>query len=314
MLHATRRLAALTVCMAVALACGMTARAEAQAREYGVESVPNVRLADARQYVSDPDGIISAAAKDSINAMLAALEKQTGIETAVVMLPSIGGDDVFDFSQRLFRTWGLGKKNKDNGLLFLFVLDQRKIRIHTGYGLEGVMTDAMSKRIQTTAMLPSFKQGDYSRGMTEGVRMAVRVLDGSMEADKEDGDDDISLAAVLAVLLMVVGMVVFVATLGNRQKCPKCHTKGSLKMMGSAVYKDRRGRRIRRTRYICQNCGYTMTKDEPYDDSGDAAALTGLVIGSMLGRGGAGGGSFGGFSGGSFGGGSSGGGGSTSGW
>lgn len=130
-------------------------------KEYkSVDDVPNVRLTDVRRYVSDPTSILSPAATDTIDAILGRLEKSTGIETAVVMLPSIGENDIFDFSTSLFRKWGIGKKKSDNGLLILFVMDQHKVRFSTGYGIEGTMTDAMSKRIQTQYMVPAFKRSD----------------------------------------------------------------------------------------------------------------------------------------------------------
>ena len=108
---------------------------------YDVEQVPNVHLKDKRQFVSDPDNILSQSARDSINVMAMRLEMTTGIETAVVLLPTIGDADIFDFSHNLFRRWGIGKKNRDNGFLVVFVMDQHKVRFTTGYGIEGIIVD-----------------------------------------------------------------------------------------------------------------------------------------------------------------------------
>lgn len=83
--------------------------AAGEAKQYTLQDVPNVRLSDVRQYVSDPSHILSAPARDSINAVLGRLEASTGIETAVVMLPSIGEADIFNFGHELFRQWGIGK-------------------------------------------------------------------------------------------------------------------------------------------------------------------------------------------------------------
>ena len=112
--------------------------AQTDAKAYTVETVPNVRLTDVRRYVSDPSGILTPPARDSINAVCARMEQQSGVEAAVVMLPSIGDEEPFDFAQSLFRHWGIGKKGKDNGVLVLFVMDRRVVRFHTGYGLEGL--------------------------------------------------------------------------------------------------------------------------------------------------------------------------------
>lgn len=287
-----------------------TATAAAETKQYTIDDVPNVRLSDVRQYVTDPSAILSATARDSINAILGRLEKSTGIETAVVMLPSIGDEDIFDFGHELFRKWGIGKKKSDNGLLILFVKDQKKVRFTTGYGIEGTMTDAMSKRIQMQRMVPRFKAGDWDGGMVDGVRAAAQVLDGSMQPEPTDDDEDM-LVGIIA-LLIIIGIAIFVIFLvGEAQRCPKCRKKG-VKRVAQQVLRLSNGRRVRRTTFLCPHCGHTFTRDENIDDSGNAAAF---IAGAMLGGMGRRGGGFGGgISGGSFGGGSTGGGGSTSGW
>lgn len=283
-------------------------------KEYkSVDDVPNVRLTDVRRYVSDPTSILSPAATDTINAILGRLEKSTGIETAVVMLPSIGENDIFDFSTSLFRKWGIGKKKSDNGLLILFVMDQHKVRFATGYGIEGTMTDAMSKRIQMQYMVPAFKRSDWNKGMVDGVRATAKVLDGSMEPEAADSDTDTSdLLFSIGIIVGVILLAMFVSSI--KQRCPKCRKRSAMKQMGVEVLRVSTGKgrrkRIRRTTYVCQYCGHIMTKDEDIDDNSGSAAATGAILGSMLG----GGGSSGGSSGGSFGGGSTGGGGSTSDW
>ena len=284
--------------------------ATGEEKQYTLQDVPNVRLNDARQYVSDPSHILSGSARDTINVVLARLEESTGIETAVVMLPSIGEEDIFNFAHELFRQWGIGKKKNNNGLLILFVADQRKVRFTVGYGLEGTMTDAMSKRIQMQRMVPRFKVGDWDGGMVDGVRAAAQVLDGSMQPEPTDDDEDM-LVGIIA-LLIIIGIAIFVIFLvGEAQRCPKCRKKG-VKRVAQQVLRLSNGRRVRRTTFICPHCGHTFTRDENIDDSGNAAAfITGAMLGGMGRRGG---GFGGGISGGSFGGGSTGGGGSTSGW
>ena len=300
--------------IAVLMAAGAMA---ADTRQYSVADVPNVRTADARQYVSDPSGILSAAARDSINAVLQRLEASTGIETAVVMLPSIGESDIFDFAHELFRTWGIGKKKQDNGLLILFVKDQRKVRFTTGYGIEGTMTDALARRIQTQRMVPHFKRADWDGGMVAGVRAAAEVLDGSMKPEPDDGDDDLT-GALVGIAAIVITTIIFILILGEQQRCPKCRKRGALRKVSEqrlrlATASGRPGRRIIRTTYVCKHCGHVVTRDT-HDDSGGSAAANAAVLGSMLGSSRHGSGGFGGGFGGSFGGGSTGGGGATSGW
>ena len=284
-------------------------------KEYkSVDDVPNVRLTDVRRYVTDPTNILAPAAADTINAILARLEKSTGIETAVVMLPSIAENDIFDFSTSLFRKWGIGKKKSDNGLLILFVMDQHKVRFSTGYGIEGTMTDAMSKRIQTQYMVPAFKRSDWNKGMVDGVRAAAKVLDGSMEPEAADDDTETSdILFSIGIMIGVILLAMFVSSI--KQRCPKCRKRSAMKQMGVEVLRVSTGKgkrkRIRRTTYVCQYCGHIMTKDEDIDDNSGSAAAGGAILGSMLGSGGGGGS---GSCGDSFGGGSTGGGGSTSSW
>lgn len=197
-------------------------------KEYkSVDDVPNVRLTDVRRYVSDPTSILSPAATDTINAILGRLEKSTGIETAVVMLPSIGENDIFDFSTSLFRKWGIGKKKSDNGLLILFVMDQHKVRFSTGYGIEGTMTDAMSKRIQMQYMVPAFKRSDWNKGMVDGVRATAKVLDGSMEPEAADSDTDTS--DLLFSIGIIIGVILLAMSVSSiKQRCPKCRKRSAM--------------------------------------------------------------------------------------
>ena len=89
-----------------------------------------------------------------INVILDSLQKQTGAEVAVVVLNSIGQSEIKPFATDLLKLWGIGKAKKDNGLLMLFVLDQKKVTFETGYGLEGILPYAICKRIQIQNMIP----------------------------------------------------------------------------------------------------------------------------------------------------------------
>lgn len=284
-----------------------------------VDEVPNIHLKDARQYVTDPSAILSTAARDSINLMLGQLEKGSGIEVAVVMLPSIGNDDIFDFAHNLFRKWGIGKKKENNGLLVLFVMDQHKVRFTTGYGLEGTLTDALSKHIQMNEMVPAFKEGKWDEGMVKGVRATVAILKGEVAADQYDptnangNDEELTTFDVIAISMVFIIIILVIVLACRDKKCPKCK-KHAMKTVSTQRLKIALGhgrvKRIIRTTYVCQNCGHQITHDtDDNDDDKLNAALAAASIARMAMRG-----SSGGSTGGSFGGGSTGGGGSTSGW
>jgi uncharacterized protein len=147
----------------------------AEAQIFTVETVPNTKLVN-NSYVSDPAHILNDSTTARINQLLGDLESKATAQVAVVMLPSIGEADRFEFAQRLFEHWGIGQAEKDNGLLILFILDQRNIRFHTGFGLEGILSDARCKQIQQQFMVPSFKEEDYNSGMLFGIEKVTEIL------------------------------------------------------------------------------------------------------------------------------------------
>ena len=140
-----------------------------------VESIPNQKLING-SYVSDPDSILDESTIVQIDTLLRSLEKETTAQVAIVIVKSIGEEDVFEFAQNLFDAWGIGKKATDNGLLILMVDDQRTIRFHTGEGLEGVLPDVICKRIQEDHMVPEFKNGNYDAGMLAGLQQVKKIL------------------------------------------------------------------------------------------------------------------------------------------
>ena len=284
----------------------------AEDKAYSIESVPNVYAQDRRLHVSDPNGLLMQETQAEINHMLTLLEDSTGIQSMVVMLPSIGQEDIFDFAHNLFRHWGIGNKESNNGMLIVYVADQRKIRFTTGYGLEGILPDAMCKRIQSRYMIPHFREGNTDLGMLEGTKAVVSVLDGSMKADNTE--EEVTLWEILLTLGAIMFIIVVPIWLIHRQEhtCPKCAKAGALKLVSQTSTPTRKGKLIRKT-LLCSHCGHTVVREFHQSNNDDTGAMMGgMMMGSMLGGGRRGGG--GGFMGGSFGGGSTGGGGSTSGW
>jgi uncharacterized protein len=155
--------------------CGKRADSLA-AQEYTVKTVPNPQNIGATNFVSNPDNILSEPAVSQINGILQSLYADTQTDVDVVMLNSIGDEDIVDFSVRLFKEWGIGQKGLDNGLLILFVLDRRTVRFEVGYGLEGVLPDIICHRIQQQTMVPEFKNGDYAAGIVAGVERVASCI------------------------------------------------------------------------------------------------------------------------------------------
>ena len=186
------------------------------AKEYTIKTVPNPRFADAANSVSNPDGILSAHTTVQINEILQSLENDTKAEIAVVALKSIGFEEIESFGVALFEEWGIGKKDLDNGLLILLVEEQRAIRFEVGYGLEGILPDALCKRIQTTAMLPEFKRGDYDAGMLAGVQQAAAII----REEPLPEQNELYVLSFMHIFLPIIGciFVIFIIILFVSEK------------------------------------------------------------------------------------------------
>jgi uncharacterized protein len=126
--------------------------------------------------IVDSAQIISASARSGIDAKLQDLESRSGIQLVVATVKSLDGQDIETYANELFRTWKLGEKTKNNGVLLLVAPNERKVRIEVGYGLEGTLTDALSSVIIANALVPRFKTGDFSAGIERGVDDIIAVL------------------------------------------------------------------------------------------------------------------------------------------
>lgn len=138
-------------------------------------------------YVNDDAGLLSQQAKAELESKLAQLEKDTTAQVFVATIKSLEGDSIEDYANRLFEQWKIGQKDKNNGVLFLVVLDDRKMRIEVGYGLEPVITDGRAGRIRDEDVLPLFKNNDYEGGIKAGVASIEKyVRDGTPPAPLEE--------------------------------------------------------------------------------------------------------------------------------
>ncbi len=132
--------------------------------------------------VVDEAGILSADAERDLSAKLESLETTTGRQLVVATVPSLQGYPIEDYGYQLGRTWGIGEKDKDTGAILLVAPNDRKVRIEVGYGLEPVLTDALSSVIIQSAILPKFRDGDMQGGIIAGTDALVEQL--SLPADQ----------------------------------------------------------------------------------------------------------------------------------
>lgn len=269
-------------------------------------------LTDSTQYVSNPDGVLSEAATDSINLMLGRLRLKAGVQSVVVVVKRIEGANPYSFGMEIGRKYGVGNKKARTGLIIVLSSADRCYQILTGNGLEGALPDATCRMIEVHHMDPYLKQGQWNKAMVEGVKAICAAVekDGSLANSSTEGETGGS-PLLFIVLLGVIGLFVWVMREAAKMRCPRCGRKDMTVKERRLLRRDDPYDYYELT-YRCRQCGYEQKEivRERHEDGGDMAAsmAAGALFGSLMGRGrGSWGG--GGFGGGSFGGGSFGGGG-----
>lgn len=209
---------------------------------YSAKTLPNVHRADREQFIADPDNLVPPAYRDSINAALKTLRQTTSAEAMAVVVGDYDDQyaDYNDFATAIFEEWGLGKSDKDNGLLILIVIDRHEAVIRTGKGTEGVLTDALCSRIFRNIIVPNMRQGQTGPAILQSVTVIGQILADpdnadvilSSEADADthgssSSDDDISgfqiylgLSCLLAVFMLML-FLVQLATLRGKSENQK---------------------------------------------------------------------------------------------
>ncbi|WP_309082645.1 YgcG family protein [Chelativorans sp.] len=129
--------------------------------------------------VVDNADLLDAATEARLIEKLAAFEQKSSDQIVVATIKSLDGEPIEPFANRLFRAWGLGQAGEDNGVLLIVALEDRKMRIEVGYGLEGTLTDLHSKLIIENTMVPAFRAGDFAGGISRAVDDIITVLEGN---------------------------------------------------------------------------------------------------------------------------------------
>ena len=298
----------------ILIICALSLSLPAAAKRYKVKDIPNVQVENRYCFTSNPDGILSTSAVAQIDSICYDLRHRGIAQIAVVAVDKIAGDDVFDFAYELFSAWGVGNKS-DNGLGVILVESEHEIRFVTGYGIEGVLPDALCKRIQMQYMLPHFRNDDYDTGMVAGIAAIRSVLDGSeLDAglidDYEEDETAIIIAIIIFTAITVLGFLIIIIVADRAaRKCPNCKQL-TLQKDSARLINTRFGVSTYRDTYICTKCGTRVERNRREDNTHNHRGGGGpIIIGGGFGRGGGsfGGGSFGGgFGGGRFGGGGAG--------
>lgn len=261
-------------------------------------SIPDPNKGNPDNFISDPMGLLSDNTEAKINSQLLKVRKQTGCEVAVAIVKDLKGLSVEDYAYQLFRHWGVGDKDKDNGVLLLVAPEERKARIEVGSGAEGVLTDIACARILRYDLRPAVHDGNLNQGVFNAVNSISEALTDSVAAkelrsSREESTVDriktldgsiltsflILLAACMFMFTLCLFIVDFIAT-RNRDNYRRAMTWrshlstywwGAALSFGTAlpisIIAYLLYRRARNVKEICDTCGAKMNKLSEDEDN-----------------------------------------------
>lgn len=175
--------------------------------------------------VTDLAGVLTSEQINEIEHKLERFEEETTNQIAVLIIPSLEGEDLEDFSIRVVEKNKLGQAGKDNGVLFLIVVQDRKMRLEVGYGLEGVLPDALCDQILRNIVRPKFRQGDYYAGIEAGVDAIISATKGEFKADPRR-KTEVKLGTILALIIIMFVVLAFFGTLMRSVRHYSIHSNG----------------------------------------------------------------------------------------
>ena len=257
---------------------------------YNLDNVPYDNLKNRYDFVSNPDDIISVSAEQQLNNMITIVEDSVSAEIAVVLLKSIGNADIDDFGTALFTKWGIGKKSRDNGLLFLLIEDQRQMIFRTGYGLEGVLPDIILSRIIRDNIAPLMRQGDYDQAILHGIGAACGYLLNPdtvgeiMEQEQSEQQNEIMGLIIFFAIISLLVLLCFWYSFSSKMKMWKtnpdkynslnsmrtavivCTVLFPLCMVIFAIFYFFKLKKLRNTPINCPRCNQLMVKQSEAEE------------------------------------------------
>jgi uncharacterized protein len=158
--------------------------------------------------VNDMAGVLLRQEADDLERKLVAYNNSTSTQIAIVTVKTTGDYDISETALKILRDWGVGSKEKNNGLVILAAIDDRKVRIETGYGLEGAVPDAIANRIIDEIIVPNFREGHYYQGLDEAVNAIEKAAAGEYKAipkkRRGKGGGSIFVLVIVAIILLSI--------------------------------------------------------------------------------------------------------------
>lgn len=170
--------------------------------------------------VQDLAATLSVAQKTELASYLQAVNDSTGVQVAVLTIPSLNGESIEDFTLKVADKWKLGQKDTDNGVLLFVALQDKEVRIEVGYGLEGELTDAKCGLIIRNVIIPHFKEGNFGKGIVEGVQNIVGIATGNAEIIRKSvsepkSEDD---GGLIGFAVLVLFIIIMLGNFGRRRR------------------------------------------------------------------------------------------------
>ena len=167
------------------------------------------------KYFNDYANVVDATKANELNHLLADFERLYSSQLVVAVYSQLpAGAALEDYSQKVFTAWGIGQKDKRNGVLLIVFIQDRKMRIHVGYGLEGALPDALCRRIIENEIAPGFKQGDYGRGLTLGIKAIIDATKGEYKGtgsttyERRQSNDLGGRLLVFAIAIIIIFILI----------------------------------------------------------------------------------------------------------
>jgi uncharacterized protein len=157
--------------------------------------------------VNDFTNTLSNEDVNALERKLVAYNDSTSTQVAIILIPSLEGYDVADYADRLAEKWGIGQKEKDNGVIILAAIQDRKVTIQTGYGMEGVLPDAICKRIIEYEITPEFKRGNFYQGLDNASTAIFKFAAGEYKADTYQKKGKKGFPAGLIILFFIIAII-----------------------------------------------------------------------------------------------------------
>lgn len=180
-------------------------------------------------FVTDTAGVLDAGTEQKLEEAITALDKSSGAQIGVAVIPTLDGEPIENYAVKLFEKWGIGQDKEDNGVLLVVAVKDRKMRIETGYGLEGAIPDIRAKEITSTIIGPKFKAGDMAGGVTDGVYALAQdickeygvtmpeVMAGKTTRNTTSKDDDGSGPGILIMFFAIFGGLIIFLIIGFKK-------------------------------------------------------------------------------------------------